>query len=125
MAHLPQRAIIDSYGDGGFRFAGMSHRGSLLAVPSGMHGWAPTSLQSLSPRDFEQVLAERANIDVLLIGTGQDMARPTAAVRAALAGQDMQVDVMSTGAAIRTYNIMFAENRRVAAALIAVDKPHG
>lgn len=125
MAHLPQRAVIDSYGDGGFRFAGMSHRGSLLAVPSGMYGWAPTRLEVLSPRDFEQVLAERADIDVLLIGTGQDMVRPAAAVRAALAGQDMQVDVMSTGAAIRTYNIMVAENRRVAAALIAVDKAHG
>ena len=39
MAHFPRPAQIDAYGNGGFRFAGMSHQGSILCLPSGIHGW--------------------------------------------------------------------------------------
>ena len=37
--HLPRPAPIDAYGKGGFRFAGMSHRGSLLCLPDGIWAW--------------------------------------------------------------------------------------
>ncbi len=40
-AHFPGRAPIDAYGNGGFRFADMSHRGSILCLPSGIYGWEP------------------------------------------------------------------------------------
>ena len=46
-AHFPGRAPIEAYGDGGFRFADMSHRGSLLCVPSGIYGFAATSMVDL------------------------------------------------------------------------------
>jgi uncharacterized protein len=118
---VPGRHIIDSYGAGGFRFAGMSHRGSILALPSGVRAWPVASAADLTPASFAPVLAEGSDIEVLLIGTGAEMVFLPEALRQPLRAAGIRVDVMQTGAAARTYNIMAAENRRVAAALIAVD----
>jgi uncharacterized protein len=120
-AHFPGRAPIDAYGEGGFRFADMSHRGSILCLPSGIYGWEPADPGALGPEDFERVLAEAAEIEVLLVGTGKEI-RPLAhALRAVLKEARISVDPMSTGAAARTYNVLLAEDRSVAAALVAVD----
>ncbi|WP_204321082.1 MTH938/NDUFAF3 family protein, partial [Klebsiella aerogenes] len=62
--------VIDAYGRGGFRFAEMSHRGSILALPSGIHAWEVASHRDFTPEAFVKVVAERAAIDVLLIGAG-------------------------------------------------------
>lgn len=117
-AFFPGRAAIDAYGNGGFRFAGMSHRGSILLLPGGIHAWRHDDV--LSPQDFAMVFVERADIDVLLLGTGATMRRPSRPVRDAFAAHGLTLDFMSTGAAVSTYNILLAENRKVAAALIAV-----
>ena len=77
-AFYPSRAPIDAYGNGGFRFAGMSHQGSLLVLPSGMHRWDVTDLASLKPSDFDAVFKEASDIDFLLLGTGMVMNRPGA-----------------------------------------------
>jgi uncharacterized protein len=118
---VPGRHVIDSYGAGGFRFADMSHRGSILALPSGVHAWSATTPADLTLDAFVQVLAEAEEIDTLLVGTGKEIAFLDDAVRARLKEGRMAVDVMSTGAAARIYNIMASENRRAAAALLAVD----
>jgi uncharacterized protein len=120
-AHFPGRAPIDAYGNGGFRFAGMSHRGSILCIPSGIYGWAPKALAEVDAAALEKVLAEAGEIDVLLVGVGADAAAMPASIRTALQGRRISSDAMTTGAAARTFNVLLAENRRVAAALIAVD----
>ena len=120
-AHFPGRAPIDAYGNGGFRFADMSHRGSLLLLPSGIYGWEPVDAKELSVGHFEKVLAEAQDIEVLLIGTGDGMRVLPKELRAAFKEAGISVDPMSTGAAVRTYNIMLSESRAVAAALIAVE----
>lgn len=122
-AFYPGRALIDAYGDGGFRFAEMSHRGSLLMLPSGVHGWPVTRFEELTPESFAAVFAEAGAISVLLLGCGDELRRPEPAVRQAFAENGIAVEPMSTGAAARTYNILLAEERDVAAALIAVDEP--
>ncbi|MBN9067011.1 MAG: Mth938-like domain-containing protein [Rhizobiales bacterium] len=119
-AHFPGRAPIDAYGNGGFRFADMSHRGSILCLPSGIHGWDPVDPERLAPPDFEAVVAEGDGIEILLVGTGLDLKPLPAAIRAALREKGISADPMSTGAAVRTYNVLLAEDRAVAAALIAV-----
>lgn len=120
-AHFPGRAPIDAYGNGGFRFADMSHRGSLLLLPSGIYGWEPVDATELTVGHFEKVLAEAQDIEVLLIGTGDGMRVLPKELRAAFKEAGISVDSMSTGAAVRTYNIMLSESRAVAAALIAVE----
>jgi uncharacterized protein len=119
-AHFPGRAPIDAYGNGGFRFADMSHRGSILCLPSGIHGWEPADEERLVPADFEAVVAEGDGIEILLVGTGMDLKPLSAAIRTALREKGISADPMSTGAAVRTYNVLLAEDRAVAAALVAV-----
>ncbi len=120
-AHFPGRAPIEAYGNGGFRFADMSHRGSLMCLPSGIHGWAPVDPAALTADDFATVLTEAAEIEILLVGTGTDLRPLPAALRAALKQARIAAEPMSTGAAVRTYNVLLAEDRAVAAAFVAVD----
>jgi uncharacterized protein len=120
-AHYPGRAPIDAYGNGGFRFADMSHRGSILCLPSGIHGWRPEKPGALAAADLDKVLAEAAEVDILLVGTGDELRPLPKILKAELRAHGISADAMSTGAAVRTYNVLLAEDRAVAAALIAVD----
>lgn len=115
----PGIAPIDAYGNGGFRFAGMSHRGSILCLPEAIEAWAPVSIDEATPTSFAAIFAAKDRIDFVLLGTGEAHRRPSAEVRAAFAAAGLGLDVMGTGAAARTYNILIAEGRRIAAALIA------
>jgi len=119
-AHFPGRAPIDAYGNGGFRFAEMSHRGSLLCLPSGVHGWTFPEGEALTVEALAMVLDEAEDIEVLLVGTGPEIRPLPQALKVALRARGISSDPMSTGAAVRTYNVMLAESRAVAAALIAV-----
>ncbi len=120
-AHFPGRAPIDAYGNGGFRFAGMSHRGSLLCLPSGIYGWDVPAGAKLTELDFARLFAESDKIEVLLVGTGPELVPLAAPLRQRLRDARIIADSMSTGAAVRTFNVVLAEGRAVAAALIAVD----
>ena len=120
-AHFPGRAPVDAYGNGGFRFADMSHRGSILCLPSGIHGWEPTDAAELGLEDFERVLQQADSIEILLVGTGKELKLLPPVLRQALRQAGISADPMSTGAAVRTYNVLLAEDRAVAAALVAVD----
>ncbi|MEI3853679.1 MULTISPECIES: Mth938-like domain-containing protein [Ensifer] len=119
-AHFPGRAPIDAYGNGGFRFADMSHRGSILMLPSGVYAWDVAEGDPLAVEKFRRVIDEAKDIEVLLVGTGKDIRPLPADVKAALRAVNVSSDPMSTGAAVRTYNVMLAESRAVAVALIAV-----
>jgi uncharacterized protein len=118
---VPGRHLIDGYGKGGFRFADMSHQGSLLALPSGIYAWPVTRFDAITSTDFSRVLQESEKIDTFLIGSGETMAVLPKPLYWFLKDGKMSIDVMNTGAAARIYNIMQSENRRVAAALIAVN----
>lgn len=118
---VPGRHQLDAFGAGGFRFAGMSHRGSVLATPSGIRIWPVTRFAEITVETLQPVLDEADAIDFLLIGTGSDIAFIPHAWRDVLKERGITVEGMATGAAARTYNVLVGEDRRVAAALIAVD----
>ena len=120
-ARFPGRAPIDAYGNGGFRFADMSHRGSILALPSGIEAWAAKSAAEIDPASLSRILDEAAAIEILLIGTGPEMQLLSREARAALAAANLEPELMATGAAVRTFNVLLSEERAVAAALIAVE----
>ena len=119
-AHFPGRAPIDSYGNGGFRFAEMSHRGSILCLPSGIYGWTVSGLDDFSVQTFKRVFGEEG-LELLLIGTGNDLHPMGAALQNALTKAGIRPEAMATGAAARTYNVLLSEGRAVGAALLAVD----
>ena len=118
--HFPGRAPIDGYGQGGFRFAGMSHRGSLLIVPSGIYAWNVRTPQEIDEAALARVFAEADEIDLLMIGSGRDPFALPSAIRERCRNANMSVDAQPTGGAASTYNVLLDEGRRVAAALIAV-----
>jgi uncharacterized protein len=120
-AHFPGRAPIDSYGNGGFRFADMSHKGSILCLPSGIYAWDISGPDQLLPEKFGQLVLEASEIEILLVGAGQDLLPLQVSLRDCLREHSISGDPMSTGAAVRTYNVLLAEKRAVAAALIAVE----
>lgn len=119
--HFPGRAPIDAYGAGGFRFADMSHRGSILALPSGIWAWTPSTAAEIDETALARVIAEKAEIDFLLIGCGRDPILLPQPLRNRLKQIGLSYDIMPTRVAASTYNVLLAEARRVAAALIAVE----
>ena len=120
-ARYPGRAPIDAYGNGGFRFADMSHRGSILCLPSGIYAWPPTHPGELDAGAFAPVFAEKEALGLLLLGTGRRQEMPGGELRRAFAEAGVALEAMDTGAACRTYNVLLAEGRPVGAALLAVD----
>jgi uncharacterized protein len=118
--HLPRSAPIEAYGNGGFAFAEMSHRGSLLCLPDGIWAWPVERPEQIDRASLERVFAAAGGIDTLIVGTGTGVWLPPPELREALRKVRVVLDTMQTGPAIRTYNIMMGERRRVAAALIAV-----
>ena len=121
-AHFPDRAPIDAYGNGGFRFADMSHRGGILCLPSGIHAWDAADITTdLTAKHFVRIFDESAAIEILLVGTGESLVVLPEDLRQDLRDRQIMADPMSTGAAVRTFNVLLSENRAVAAALFAVD----
>ena len=117
----PERVELDAYGNGGFRFANMSHVGSLLILPSGIYAWPFARFDEVDVSAFELLFAEAEETEFLIFGTGAQQCFPDVAVTKAFIEAKVGLEVMDTGAAARTYNVLQAEGRAVAAALIAVD----
>lgn len=118
---VPGRYQLDAFGAGGFRFADMSHRGSILATPSGIRIWPVTSFAEVTLESLQPVLDEAETIDFLILGIGHDIAFLPPALRDPFKAAGITVEAMATPAAARTYNVLVGEERRVAAALIAID----
>jgi uncharacterized protein len=119
--HLPRQALIEAHGGGGFRFAGLSHRGSLLCLPDGIWAWPVTAPAELSDATLSQVFARAAELDFFIVGTGAVPWIMPEPLRMRFREAHISADTMTTGPAVRTYNVMVMEGRRVGAGLIAVE----
>lgn len=118
--YVSGRHKIDDYGGGGFRFADMSHKGSILALPSGVSAVPLSSAAEIDEAMIDRALSESGGLDVFVVGTGQDLLPLASALRARLRAAGVGCEAMATGAAVRTYNMLVDEDRRVGALLIAV-----
>jgi uncharacterized protein len=118
--HLPRQALIDAHGSGGFRFAGMSHRGSLLCLPDGIWAWGVDASSAVTQTALAAVFDRAADLDFFVIGTGSEPWPLPQELRRHFRAAHISVETMTTGPAVRTYNVMLMESRRVGAGLIAV-----
>ena len=116
------RQIVESYGSGRFRVSGHLFESSILVMPDRATAWPVTDAGAITLPDLAAVVeaARAGTIDLLLVGCGARMARIPADLRRALRDVGVVIEPMDTGAACRTYNVLMAEGRRVAAALIAI-----
>ncbi len=118
---LPGAWAIDGLGAGGFQFAGMTHRGSLLCLPDGIHAYAPQSFAEVDEASLAPLFAlPRGSVELLLFGSGPSLVPVPPALRQKLRSLGIGCDPMSTSAACQTYNILLGERRPVGAVLIAV-----
>jgi uncharacterized protein len=121
---VPGRHAIEAYGGGGFRFAGMSHVGSILATPRGISGLDAVSIAEVGDEALAPLIAEveatPGAVELLVLGTGAAPARLSEALSQRLRTSGLRFESMATGPAARMYNVLVDEGRRVAALLIAV-----
>lgn len=104
---------VDSYGPGFFRVGGKVLNSAILLLPSGVTPWG-------GYEDAAALVAVAGEVDVLLLGTGAEIAHPPAALRRAVEAAGLGLEVMASPAACRTYNVLLAEGRRVGAAMLPV-----
>jgi len=115
------RQIIQSYGSGRFRVNDQVFESSILVWPEQSQSWAPASMADLTLESLQPVLNLDQGVEVLLLGCGPSISPIPKELRAAVREFGVVMEPMDTGAACRTYNVLMSEERRVAAALIAVE----
>ena len=114
------RLVVRSYGGDGFNINERHITGSILLFPTHVESWLVTGLDDLNYDVFAPVVVERPAIEILLVGCGKNPGKLDEVLQESLRLAKIVTDVMTTGAACRTYNVLVAEDRRVAAALIAL-----
>ena len=112
------RQVIESYGDEGFWINGERYPGPVIVWPERVVPWAVSSIDAAAIESLEPLFAAEPRIEILLIGSGAAFAFAPAPLRAALGTRGIAAESMDTGAACRTYNVLMAEDRRVAAAML-------
>lgn len=113
------RQVIQGYGPGRFRVNGIEHRGSVIITPAATVPWSASD-PALDDAGIAEILAAARGAEVLLLGAGLRIAFVRPERRQRLRAEGLVLDVMDTGAACRTYNVLMAEGRLVAAALVAL-----
>jgi uncharacterized protein len=113
--------LIEAYGDGGFRLMGRRVEGGVIVLPTGFSPIDAGVHAELTAGDFSRAVEAEETPEIVLVGTGERMALLPAAVRQHLEAKGIGFDIMDTGAAARTYNVLLMEGRRVACVLLPVD----
>ena len=114
------RQVIDGYGEGQFCVSGKWRTGAVVVLPDRTQPWDAPDFPALTADDFAMVVGAQPRVELLLLGTGARMQLLPKALRQSLREAGLVVEVMDTGAACRTYNVLLAEGRRVGAALLPV-----
>ena len=111
------RQIIERYGENGFRIAGVIYHGSVLVFPDRTLSWQVASPADVTQESLAPVL-EHGGTRILLLGLGRSMRAMPTMLRNTLRAAGIVLEPMDTGAACRTFNVLVAEDRPVAAALL-------
>lgn len=115
------RQLIESYGGGGFKVAGLRHSGSVVIFPRETVAWSVVDAADISLASLQPVVQRVDRVRILIIGCGRNFAPCPLDLHSELRTEGINLEWMDTGAACRTYNVLLLEDREVAAALIAVD----
>jgi uncharacterized protein len=112
--------LIRAYAPGVITVNDTAHHRSLIVTPEQVLDWPPASFDDLLAIHFESIAAMHP--EVAILGTGAHLKFPAPPLIRALVEANIGLEVMDTGAACRTYNILMSDGRRVAAALLMIEK---
>lgn len=113
-----QVQLIRSYGPGHFLIGQREWRSPVLVTPTFTSVWSVSRVEDLALETLAPLRDAPIPTELLVLGCGPRAIFVAPAVRAALKGAGMALEVVDTGSACRTYNVLLAEGRRVAAALV-------
>ncbi len=120
--HSDDLFTLDGYGGGAFRAQGARVEGTVVVSQNGIMSVGEIAdYSALKPEHFQGLLAQTPRPELILIGVGEKMQLLSSELRAFFDKEECPVEVMDTGAAARTYNVLLAEGRRVVAFMLPVD----
>lgn len=116
-----QAKVIQGYTKGGFRVSGEVYEEAVQIFPDRVEAWsAPEKVAELTPDHFAEILSGNTDVELVLLGCGDKMALPPKALKQAFRDKGVALEPMETGAACRTYNVLLADGRKLAAALMPI-----
>ncbi|HYB09488.1 MAG TPA: Mth938-like domain-containing protein [Alphaproteobacteria bacterium] len=114
------RQLIEGYGEGQFHVGGVLHKGSIIVLALRTLPWPVATVAEVTLESLDPVTSAEPKVEILLIGCGRQPAPIKSPLKYSLKNLGVSVELMDTGAACRTYNVLLSEERHVAAALIAL-----
>ncbi len=120
LTHTAGRNIIRSHAPGRVVIDECTYTRSLVVTPGHiLDAWRPQTFADLAEVDFEEL--GRLRPQIVLLGTGTRLRFPDPRLTRGLSRAGIGIEVMDTGAACRTYNILVGEDREVVAGLLLAD----
>jgi len=116
LSDAPGKNLFTGYGEGYVLVNGLRHENNLIVLPESIEAWKGGGIENLTAEDFDHLAA--LGVEIVLLGTGAKLRFPSPSLSAKVLGSGIGLEVMDSGAVCRTYNILVAESRNVAAALI-------
>ncbi len=113
-----ERQLIQTYGPGRFRISDVDHTGAVLVLPQRTTPWSVATADEIAADNLGPIIEATPAVEVLVVGCGARASFIPPSRRSELRAYGLVLEVMDTGAACRTYNVLLAEGRRVAAALL-------
>ncbi len=117
--------VIQSYTKGVFKISSVIYNSPVIVAPDMVNVWKIPNVRGVSDlklEHFYDLIKTSDNIDVMLLGSGAKMNFLPRELKVLLKENGLKIDVMDTGAACRTYNVLMADGRRVVCALLPFKK---
>jgi uncharacterized protein len=114
------KKIVTGYGGGAFKVNNESYSGSVIIYPGEVFPWKAQDASDINITSLAPLLETTVDIELLIIGCGNEHIKLPAEISKAFREKNISVEIMTTGAACRTYNVLLGEGRQIAAALVAV-----
>lgn len=114
------RQLIQFYGDGYFKVSGVIYESSILVFLDETQWWSATSVNDITLETLKPIIDATDDVDILLVGCGERFVPIPKGLRQGLKDAGIVLEWMDTGAASRTFNVLVAEDRRVAAAILSI-----
>jgi len=115
------RSLIQSHGNNRFKITGDLHQGSVIVFIDSVENWQAVTIEDITIDSLLAVTKRSSEVDILLVGCGETFTLPPKDLRLVLKQHGIVLEWMDSRAACRTFNVLLAEERPAAAAILAIE----